>query len=636
MLSGEGSSSISNSDGELLFYSNGIDVYDANNNMFPNFANWPPASIGIPLLGGGQSATNAAFIVPDPGNSNEYYLFFAAEEIGYNGLSQQLGLSGISYVKVDMTLNNGLGDLYTDIIVVNETMTEKIAVTSDCSGENYWLVCHKFATNEFYSYKITASGIEPPVISATGYVHDCPIGQMKISPDGKRIAAATYGFFSLTNTLTLEVLEFDNVTGQVGQSLMFDTNFAQIPGVSNTGLYGVAFSMDGTKLYAGLVNDITYGTPSELYQYDLSLPQDQVVPNRYIVALPETFLGAMQLGPDCKLYVANGSANSLSVINNPNAPGILCDYQYEGVLFTPEEFSQSGPSLGLPAFNDAILYRRCLGDLASDNVILVSDTCRNDSTKFELLFQDNISDLTWNFGDPLSGTNNGSSFPSPIHLYGNPGTYTVTASYAIDCIDFETSRQVNILNTTSFITQFDFAEVLCLDSIQTIAPELANGFDEGGIFTSDSNLVIDANTGSITVGPENEGEYSIMYTIDADGCFSNNSFLEFLQIENCTIEKVDSLDFSQCALYVPNSFTPDGDGINEFLFAVSNCEPAYFSFQVFNRWGDSCFESKDINMPWTGGVDATFAVDGVYQYILRYSFDGVVQNRKTGHLVVMR
>jgi hypothetical protein len=152
--SNEGTSSICNSDGELLFYSNGIDVFDINHNLFPSFADWPPSSIGIPLLGGGLSATNAAFIVPDPGSANEYYLFFAAEEVGFTGLSQQLGVSGISYVKVDMTLNNGLGDLTTDLIVLNETMTEKIAVTSDCSGENSWLVCHKYSSNEFYAYKM--------------------------------------------------------------------------------------------------------------------------------------------------------------------------------------------------------------------------------------------------------------------------------------------------------------------------------------------------------------------------------------------------------------------------------------------------------------------------------------------------
>ncbi len=634
--SNEGTSSICNSDGELLFYSNGIDVFDINHNLFPSFADWPPSSIGIPLLGGGLSATNAAFIVPDPGNVNGYYLFFAAEEVGFNGLSQQLGVSGISYVKVDMTLNNGLGDLTTDLIVLNETMTEKIAVTSDCSGENSWLVCHKFSSNEFYSYKINAAGIEPPVISATGYVHDCPIGQMKISPDGKRIAAATYGFFSLTNTLTLEVLEFDNVTGQVGQSLMFDTDFFQVPGVSSTGLYGVAFSMDGSKLYAGLVNDITYGTPSELYQYDLSLPQDQVVPNRYVVALTELYLGSMQLGPDCKLYLANSSGNSLSVINNPDEPGILCNYQSEGVLFYPEEFSGTGPSLGLPAFNDAKLYRQCMGEIASDNLILVSDTCRNDSTRFELLLTDNITDLEWNFGDPQSGLNNNSTLLNPKHVFNNPGLYTVTVSYSIDCIDFEVTRQVNILPVVSYITQFDFPELLCLDSIQTVLPDLPTGFDEGGFFTADGNLMIDQNSGAITVGPENEGQYAIDYSIAAEGCSSNNSFIEFIEVEDCRIQQPDSLGFSQCSMYIPNAFTPDGDGINELFFAVSDCEPVYFSFELFDRWGDSCFSSSDINKPWIGGVNQFFAIDGIYHYLMSYSFDGIVQNQRTGHVLIVR
>lgn len=632
----EGTSSICDSNGNLLFYSNGLNAWNANGSSFPNFQLWPPASIGIPLLGGGLSATNAACIVPDPGNADQYYLFFAAEEVGFNGYSQQLGLSGISYVKVDMSLDNGLGDLVSDNNVpLNTQMTEKIAVTSVCGSDHVWLVCHAYNSNAFYAYKITDQGIDPPVISNVGYAHDCPIGQMKISPDGTRIACVTYGFFSLTNTMSFEVLEFDNTTGQVGPSVVFDTNFESIPGVNATGLYGLAFSMDGSKVYVGLVDDISQSGPSELYQYDLNLPLDQVVSNRFTLAQFDGFLGQMQLGPDCRLYIANGTPTSLAVIHSPDLPGALCNLEPEGVVFALEEFSN--PSLGLPVFNDSKFYPGCM-PLEQDQVIAVTDTCVNANTQFQLSHTTSIQDVVWNFDDPQSAENNTSTELAPTHVFTSAGVYTVVVNYTKNCIDFTVERTITIVAGAAPVIAFDFDPLVCNDSTLQVVPTYAAGFDANGSFSTTPPVNINSSTGQWNALGVEPGNYIFTYTLTAASCVATASFTDTVEVISCWPDPTDTLvvDDRNCPLYVPCAFTPDNDGINDVWRVTSACVPEDFSLRVFNRWGIELFQTNDAAFVWTGGVEDYFVPDDVYTYFLRYSPDGLEWREVKGHVVVFR
>jgi hypothetical protein len=95
MTSIEGCASVSDPvTGKLLFYSNGLQVWDANNNVMPN---------GNGLLAGpSTSSTQGVFITPYPGNAKLYYLFTTDETS--NG-----GANGIRYSLIDLSLNNGLG-----------------------------------------------------------------------------------------------------------------------------------------------------------------------------------------------------------------------------------------------------------------------------------------------------------------------------------------------------------------------------------------------------------------------------------------------------------------------------------------------------------------------------------------------
>ncbi len=88
----EGSAALSTSSGSLRFYTDGMQIWNANHANMPN---------GTGLLGN-VSSTQSAIIVPNPSNLNEYYVFCVAADGD---------TAGFTYSIVDMTLDGGLGDV---------------------------------------------------------------------------------------------------------------------------------------------------------------------------------------------------------------------------------------------------------------------------------------------------------------------------------------------------------------------------------------------------------------------------------------------------------------------------------------------------------------------------------------------
>ena len=208
----EGCASISNSNGDLLFYTDGTYVVNKNNFSMPN---------GTGLLGS-MTTTQSALIVPDPGNSQKYYLFTAPAQAGYYSFATN---PSISYSVVDMNLAGGLGD----VVLKNQTLLspacEKLTAIKHCNQIDYWVIVHEWNTDAFYSYLISGTGISAPVISHIGIVNMDylgtgtnleTIGYLKASPNGKKIATATYA------TSKVEIFDFDGQTGLLSNPLTLD------------------------------------------------------------------------------------------------------------------------------------------------------------------------------------------------------------------------------------------------------------------------------------------------------------------------------------------------------------------------------------------------------------------------------
>ena len=111
----EGSASISDSNGNLLFYTNGISVWNRNNIQMPN---------GSGLLGD-NSSTQSALIIPHPDSTNIYYIFTSA--IGGNP-------NGYNYSEVDMTLDSARGDITVKNIHLFDSSSEKLTAIKNCNN----------------------------------------------------------------------------------------------------------------------------------------------------------------------------------------------------------------------------------------------------------------------------------------------------------------------------------------------------------------------------------------------------------------------------------------------------------------------------------------------------------------------
>jgi len=313
----EGCATYSDNQGNLLFYTDGMNVYNKNHLRMPN---------GLGLLGNSSSA-QSGIIVPNSSSATKFYLFTVDAEGGGNGLR---------YSEVDLSLDGGLGD------VINATKNtplfapaeEKIAaIKHPTIAGAFWVIAHGFNSNRFYSFLVDGNTVNAPVLSNVGTVVSSAWGYLAISSDGSRIACAYQhqGF---------ELYDFNLSTGVVSNPLLLS---------GQTGCYGVAFSPNNTVLYG------TNLPTGAIFQWNLNAGSPSAVINSRIQIGTglgaDGFLGsAIQQGLDGKLYISQYNQPFLSVIHNPNVLGTGCNIQYSAI-----DLQGRNASLGLPPFVQSYL-----------------------------------------------------------------------------------------------------------------------------------------------------------------------------------------------------------------------------------------------------------------------------------------
>jgi gliding motility-associated-like protein len=129
------------------------------------------------------------------------------------------------------------------------------------------------------------------------------------------------------------------------------------------------------------------------------------------------------------------------------------------------------------------------------------------------------------------------------------------------------------------------------------------------------------------------------YNFTTPGIYTLEQFVT--NIFGCT----DSISFdievaSDLAVYVPNAFTPDQDGVNEiFKPVISGADVTDYRFQIFNRWGEMIFVTDNPEQGWIGEVNGGdhFAQNGVYTWRLELStFEWASRRVFTGHVTILR
>lgn len=325
MVQFEGCSSIADENGVRLFYTDGIKVWNKNHQQMPN---------GFGLKGN-QSSSQSALIVKQPNNDSLYYLFTTAN-------SEDSLLNGFQYNIININSDGGMGDVIVKNQLLVSPTSEKQTAVNHCNGRDVWIITHKWESNEFYSYLLTPTGLNPtPIFSNCGSIHtgggnlfEKARGLMKASPDGKRLALAMQN----SPDGKFEFFNFNNATGIVSNPILTGNyNYA----------YGIEFSPDGTKVY-GTTSTFT----GDIYQFNLSAGSTAaVIASATIIGTSLNQPKSLQLGPDGKIYATKFGSTFLAVINNPNALGLASGFVDNGINLSP-----NSPYIGLPNSTTSFFY----------------------------------------------------------------------------------------------------------------------------------------------------------------------------------------------------------------------------------------------------------------------------------------
>ncbi len=200
-----------------------------------------------------------------------------------------------------------------------------------------------------------------------------------------------------------------------------------------------------------------------------------------------------------------------------------------------------------------------------------------------------IQEWEWEFGDPTSMDNTATQ-QNPSHMYLSQGTYSVTLSV----ITTDGCQGTYTYNDMINVYPNPVADFLLSPLVGSIENPIIQFFDQSYLASTwawNFGEPSSGNTNTSTLqNPMHnymeDGEYEVLLVVQTNhGCTDSTTKM-------VTIKP----DFT---FYIPNVFTPDGDGINDFFQGFGTNIAEYLMY-VFNRWGEQLYETDDYNKPWDG------------------------------------
>ncbi|HEX5653840.1 MAG TPA: PKD domain-containing protein [Chitinophagaceae bacterium] len=658
----EGSATISDSLGNLLFYTNGVRIFNRQHQLMLNGDS----------LSGNVSSCQSVIIIPVPGNDSIYYVF--TSDAIENSFS-----NGYRYSIVNIKRDNGNGEVTSKNILLWPSCTERLTAARHRNGIDAWLITNDNNSNIFRSWLITCNGLQPnPVVSTAGVVLNMHTvtntGYMKISPDGKQLCQTHFPLIDFGNDPPnfFQLFDFDNASGQIsnGRSV----------GLSNSHYNACEYSSNSRLLY------LVRPTDKLIDQVDPTLATAAAIAAS-TVSMPtvNSYFG-LQLGPDEKIYMFR-SGQQLSVINQPDIRGTGCNMQENQINISP--FSAH---LGSPAF---------INDIAATNPsnsfsYTILDSCSGRVQFNASTMMPGPHSWSWDFGDGTS-----SVLQNPLHTF-SPSNRQYTVKLTVR--SFTTcgvSRSLKIIKPAGVISDVDFDYVKRCDSgyvrfinrsafLQNSGGQFTWDFGDGNISTDlhpvhqfnqpgiypvklklttsvpclDDSLTvnIEIKTFAINLPPDQtilvgqsvqlyatgEGQsyswsppdglsnpaiarplampleditYSVVAT-DRDGCKSTDSI-------KITVQQLGDI-------YVPSGFTPDNNGRNDDIKPFFGSKFILQEFSIFNRWGQRIFTTRQRGKGWNGKINGVEQHSGVYVWLVRAQDETGRQVERKGSFVLIR
>jgi gliding motility-associated-like protein len=609
----EGVSSVCDANGDLLFFTNGIYVWNYNKEQMPN---------GFGLLG--NNSSSQVLILPKPGDCNIYYIFTTPSQ----------SFLGFAYYSiVDMRLDNGNGDITSKNILLAEGVSERVTATYQSNGTDYWVLLQELGSNNFFSFSVNSAGVNlTPITSSSGISNaqsDDAVGCMKFSSNGKKLCTANELGFE-----KCQLFDFDNQTGIVSNGFV----------VSETAAYGVEFSEDDSRLYLSSYRRF------RLSQYDLSSNNPITIKNSEIVLVnlntPSENGGSLQMGSDKKIYIARNNKTYVGVIQNPNLLGINCGYIDNAISLNGKlcyaglpnfiknysgsfcgnlraSFTQStlcggnDVTITVLATYGAAPYQYSLDGISFQNGNIFSNLTAKD---YEITVKDansvirktlvkiptaNIFSLsTASITQPDCGFSNGS-----VTLTTTNGNSPF--QFSIDGINFQSSNI--FLNLPASIINFVVKDNNGCMANKQITVTALNKFkifagNDTGIFINQTLQLFAkdlTNSNFITFkwipaeGLDNQSSQNPIATVTRDIDY----VVEATTALGCTVSDNIHIDvYKEIGIFVPSAFTPNNDNRNDILKAIPRGIKQLNYFKIYDRYGGIIFSTNNFSVGWDGKI----------------------------------
>ncbi|MEZ4985040.1 MAG: gliding motility-associated C-terminal domain-containing protein [Saprospiraceae bacterium] len=629
-----GCASLSDADGNLLFYTNGGGINTALLPTLPAGLIWNRDHAVMYDMGfeegGGFRAPQSALILPNP-LVDSVYMLFTMEQSSFNEggvVTGQPQGRGLSLFEVDMRLNGGLGAVTNPDQFVYIPAFDGLSATINQDGDGYWVIGQHFDQNinQFVIVQVEGSTVSNDNITLELMGFDYPLtGAIKISPDGEWIACNEFLF------------QFNNDTGEI-------TN----PDITIPGMTVGTFSPDSRYFYF-------WEGATRIARVDMQatdIPSSKEI----LLALPNNIaVGMMQLAPDGNIYFLRRELNQFSSIMGVIRCPQTASPDIEPTLFSWDANADGHTFLGLPNFADHIFAR------SPEGITFLPRQRDTICTGQALALYPQAAGVSYLWSD-------GSTADSLIVTAA--GIYTVSITDACGYIQVDEKRI-----TALSVPALDAATVpdttLCNEASVTLTVQAEEGYtvvwstgettptitvatsglysvsltgacgeitDEGAItFLSTPELAIDG----IPAEPVCEGQSAVLEAITAAenqltwSTGSTDTILEVIEggIYTATASNVcgtvtleatlvfEDCTMMPCDLLVPNIFSPNKDGRNDVFGGFFSCEPATYQLRVFSRWGNLVFESNQSALRWDGQVNGKPAPADVYIYELQCRFD---------------
>ena len=313
--------SICDKRGKLLFYTNGINIWNANNDIVTNGNEIITGSIAQNQSGTGMTVLNGAFFLPAPEDSSSYYLFH--ESVQY------LMTGSLPFQLFCTKINKDIGEgSVTDRmkVVINDTIAwGGLSAVKHSNGTDWWVVVPVSKNNQYYRLLVTSKGILGPYSQFIGTNHYvCDGGAAVFSPDGTK-----YARFDLNASL-IYIYDFDRCRGLLSNPVV-------IPLSTGGSMGGLSISPNSRYLYAT--------TAFAIYQFDLqsnNIPNSKTNVAQYDGFYDDigngahlsTIFSVPQLAVNNKIYITSSNTHYMHIIHTPDSAGVAANVQ-QHALYLP-------------------------------------------------------------------------------------------------------------------------------------------------------------------------------------------------------------------------------------------------------------------------------------------------------------